>query len=218
MEFRVRPEVNIFYPTAKFGSLSVHDQSNQKKHPDLEETKRQLEKMIRETYPDPKDDPVIQSYQEYYSRWGKTYPIEYQIKSIKKGRNFPQVSTHVDCMFLAELGNRILTSGHDEDEIQGTPVYDLADEGEEYTKLNGENQVLVKNDVVLRDDEAILASILFGPARRTSISGRTLNPVYFAWCPIGISEEMVDNHLSSIQNYLQKVYGEIQMDRRVITP
>jgi DNA/RNA-binding domain of Phe-tRNA-synthetase-like protein len=216
MEFRVRPEVKIFYPTAKFGSLSVHNQSNQKKHQDLEEAKRQLEKSIRETYPDPKDDSVIQSYQDYYSRWGKTYPIEFQIKSIKKGRTFPQVSTHVDCMFLAELGDRILTSGHDEDEVQGTPIYDLADDGEEYTKLNGEKQVLVKNDVVLRDDEGVLASILFGPARRTSIGMKTVNPVYFAWCPIGISEEAVDNHLSTIQKYLQIVYGGIQLDQQVI--
>jgi DNA/RNA-binding domain of Phe-tRNA-synthetase-like protein len=216
MEFRVRPEVIIFYPTAKFGSLAIYNQPNQKKHRDLEEAKRQLEKIIRETYPDPMDDSVIQSYQDYYSRWEKTYPIEFQIRSIKKGRTFPQVSTHVDCMFLAELEDRILTSGHDADDIQGTPTYDLADQGEEYTKLNGRNQVLVKNDVVLRDDEGVLASILFGPALRTSIALKTINPVYFSWCPIGITTEVVENHLSSIRKYLQIVYENIQFDHKIL--
>lgn len=216
MEFRVRPEVKIFYPTAKFGVLIVHNQPNKKRHQSLEKAKRQVEKTIRETYPEPVDDYVIQSYQDYYSKWMKTYPIEYQIKSIKKGRTFPQVSTLVDCMFIAELEDRILTSGHDGDIIKGMPFYDLADQEEEYIKLNGQNQVLLKSDIVLRDEEGILASILFGPALRTSIELKTVNPVYFSWCPIGISTEVIDNHLSSIQKYLQIVYDDIETDRRII--
>jgi DNA/RNA-binding domain of Phe-tRNA-synthetase-like protein len=119
-------------------------------------------------------------------------------------------------MFLAELEDRILTSGHDGDAIQGIPVYDLADQGEEYIKLNGKNQVLEKNDVILRDNEGILASILFGPALRTSIALKTVHPIYFSWCPIGISTEVVDNHLSSIQRYLELVYGSVQLNRKII--
>jgi DNA/RNA-binding domain of Phe-tRNA-synthetase-like protein len=208
MEFYVRPELKMFYPTAVFGGLAISNQRNMKKHPDLEQAKRLLERDVRENYPAPKEDPVVQRYAEYFGRWGKTYPIEYQINSIKRGRTFPQVSTHVDCMFMAELEDRILTSGHDIDAIQGGLVYDLADEGEEYVKLNGENQVLVKNDVVLRDDEGVLASVLYGPAARTSIKGETVNPLYFAWCPVGIDRETVDLHLSSIVKYLKMVCGE----------
>ena len=216
MKFTVRPEVNILYPTAHFGGLTIHNKTNQKKHPDLEQAKRQLEKTIRETYPNPKEDPVVQCYQDYYKKWEKTYPIEFQINSIKKGRTFPQVSTHVDSMFLAELEDRILTSGHDRDTIQGELVYDLADEGMEYIKLNGQRQVLVKNDIILRDDEGILASILFGPASRTSITMNTVNPLYYAWCPIGIATEAVDNHLSSIIKYLRLVYSEFESERKII--
>jgi DNA/RNA-binding domain of Phe-tRNA-synthetase-like protein len=217
MEFTVRPELKIFYPTAVFGSLNINNQRNMKKHPDLEQAKRLLERNVKENYPAPKEDPVVQRYAEYFGRWGKTYPIEFQINSIKKGRTFPQVSTHVDCMFMAELEDRILTSGHDRDAIQGRPVYDLADEGEEYVKLNGENQVLVKNDVVLRDDAGVLASVLYGPAARTSIKGGTVNPLYFAWCPVGIDRETVDLHLSSIVKYLKIVCGEdVESTRRII--
>ena len=216
MEFKVRPEVKILYPTAHFGGLTIHNQQNQNKHPDLEQAKRQLEKTIRETYSDPKEDSVVQNYADYYQRWEKTYPIEFQINSIKKGRTFPQVSTLVDSMFLAELKNRILTSGHDRDTIQGELVYDLADEGEEYTKLNDRKQVLVKNDIILRDEEGVLASILFGPAARTSITMNTVNPLYYAWCPIGFTTEAVDIHLSSIIKYLRVVYGDIQSERKII--
>ena len=86
-------------------------------------------------------------------------------------------------MFMAEPENRILTSGHDRDTIQGTPVYDLADQGQEYTKINGKKQALQKNDVILKDDDGILTSILYGPSARTSIKMETVNPLYLAWCP-----------------------------------
>jgi DNA/RNA-binding domain of Phe-tRNA-synthetase-like protein len=119
-------------------------------------------------------------------------------------------------MFMAELENRILTSGHDRDTIQGRLVYDLADEGEEYVKLNGKKQVLLKNDVILKDDDGVLASVLFGPAARTPIKGDTLNPLYFAWCPIGIDHETVDEHLSTIAKFLKIVYGEkIETSRHI---
>jgi DNA/RNA-binding domain of Phe-tRNA-synthetase-like protein len=217
MEFNVRPEVKIFYPTATFGSITINKQHNMKKHPDIEQTKRLLEKKIREIYPAPKEDPIVQSYSGYFDKWGKTYPIEFQINSIKNGRTFPQVSTHVDCMFMAELENRILTSGHDKDAIQGRLVYDLADEGEEYVKINGKKQVLHKNDIILKDDGGVLASVLFGPAARTSINMDTVAPLYFAWCPVGIDQETVDGHLSTITKFLKIVYGDkIETTRHII--
>jgi len=217
VEFTVRPEVKIFYPTAIFGSLTINNQQNQKKHPDIEQAKRLIEKKIRETYPPPRDDPIIQRYAAYFDRWGKTYPIEFQIDSIKKGRTFPQVSTHVDTMFMAELENRILTSGHDRDTIQGRPVYELADQGQEYVKINGKKQALQKNDVILKDDDGILASILFGPSARTSIKMETVNPLYLAWCPASIDHETVDEHLSTITKFSKIAHGENIETARHIT-
>jgi DNA/RNA-binding domain of Phe-tRNA-synthetase-like protein len=216
MDFTVRPELKMMYPTAVFGGLSIANQGNKEEHPGLEQAKHRLEARIRDDYPDPGEDPVVHAYAGYFGRWGKTYPIEYQIKSVKKGRSFPRVSTHVDCMFMAELEDRVLTSGHDMDAVQGVPVYDLADDCEEYVKLNGKKQVLVKNDVVLRDDEGVLASVLFGPAARTSIGMGTVNPLYFAWCPVGISREAVDEHLSNVLGYLRMVHGEGVEETRLV--
>lgn len=203
------------YPSAHFGSLTVRGLENMKQDDILEEAKQLLEKEIRDDYPEPRDDPVIGNYTLYYDKWGKTYPISYQIKSLKKGRGFPNISVYVDCMFMAELKNRTLTSGHDLDAIKGELVYDLADEGETYVKLNGDTQSLVKNDIVLRDEEGILASILFGPAMRTSIKNETRNPLYFAWCPVGVNREGVEEHLSNISHYLCLVYGNIDSEQTI---
>ncbi|MBD3172032.1 hypothetical protein GF326_06135 [Candidatus Bathyarchaeota archaeon] len=215
MEFTVRPEVKIMYPSAHFGSLTIKGLKNTKQDEDLEKKKHILEKEIRNNYPEPTDDPVIGNYTLYYTKWDKTYHIQYQIKSIKKGRGFPNISVYVDCMFMAELKNRILTSGHDLDTIKGELVYDLADKGETYLKLNGDTQTLAKNDIVLRDEEGILASILFGPAARTSIKKESRNPLYFAWCPVGLTRESVENHLSNISEYLRLVYGNIDSEQTI---
>ena len=123
---------------------------------------------------------MVQRYAEYFRRWGKMYPIEFQIKSLKAGRGLPRVSVLVDGMFMAELKNRTLTSGHDLDAVEGELLFDVSDEGEEYMKLNGERQVLPRGDIVLRDDQGVLASVLYGPARRTSLNPSTVNALYFA--------------------------------------
>jgi len=207
MKAVIKPETKILYPGAMFGGLIVKNLSN-KKTSSLERSKRSLEKEIRENYPEPVCDPMVKNYETYYKQWGKTYPIKFQIETIKKGGKFPKVSALVDSMFLAELQNRILTSGHSLDEIKEPLFFDLANEGEEYLKLNGKKQVLNNRDIVLRDGDDVLASILYGPARRTSISLNTSNVLYFAWCPYSIDEDLLEQHLFDIVAYLQTVYEE----------
>jgi len=89
-------------------------------------------------------------------------------------------------MFLAELKNRYLTSGHDLDAVQGGLIFDVSEGDERYLKLNGKEQQLKKDDVILKDEEGILASVLHGPARRTSITPQTSQALYLAWYPYGM--------------------------------
>ena len=205
------------YPVSIFGNLIIRDVPNRKRDETLEERKRSLENEIKENYADVDKDSMIRYYNTYFKMWKKTYPIEYQINTVKGGGKFPQVSVVVDCMFLAELKNRILTSGHDLDEIKGDLTFDISQGGEQYLKLNGQKQVLKKNDVVLKDNKGILASILFGPARRTSISLKTKNALFFAWCPYTIDEEIIRSHLNQIFLNLSSVFeivmSEIQLTR-----
>jgi DNA/RNA-binding domain of Phe-tRNA-synthetase-like protein len=200
------PELKVIYPKAMFGSLIARDVPNRRGHELLEERKRDLESRIRESYADVDDDGMIQSYRPYYRRWGKTYPIEFQIKTIKGGGNLPQVSVLVDSMFMAEVKNRILTSGHDLEALEGDLTFDVSDGGERYLKLNGKEQALKKGDVILIDEEGILASVLYGPARRTSIASETRNALYFGWCPYGIDEELIKSHTEDILNNIRLVY------------
>ena len=217
MKIELTPKLRTAYPKAVFGSLTVRNVPNTRKNEALEERKRDLEERIREVYVDVDEDRTIQGYNIFFKRWGRTYPIEFQIRTIKEGGGFPQVSTLVDSMFLAELKNRYLTSGHDLDAIQGDLTFDVSEGGERYLKLDGREQELRKNDVILRDEEWILASVLYGPARRTSITPKTRNALYLAWYPYGMGGELITAHLNDILSNLRVVFksitSEIQIHR-----
>jgi DNA/RNA-binding domain of Phe-tRNA-synthetase-like protein len=216
MNLNVRRELKLLYNRAVFGGLILYDVPNKKENEKLENLKRELEKEIREEYPDVVKDQVIRSYDTYYKKWGKTYPIQFQIKTIKGGSRFPRVSALVDSMFLSELRNRILTSAHDFDSIQGELWYDVSDEGEKYTKINGKEQMLPRSDIVLRDSDGILASVLYGPARRTSINNDTENALYLAWCPYSPGVDVIEEHLRDIISNLEVVYGHFKYETRIL--
>ncbi|MHA2109724.1 MAG: phenylalanine--tRNA ligase beta subunit-related protein [Candidatus Hodarchaeales archaeon] len=206
------------YPDSSFGNIIIGNIPNEKGNKSLEERKRNLEREIRENFAEVDKDPIIQYYNAYFKLWNKTYPIEYQINTVKSGGQFPQVSVLVDCMFLAELKSRILTSGHNLDEIKGDLTFDISSGGEIYLKINGKEQKLKKNDVILKDEEGILASILYGPARRTSISPTTKNALYFAWCPYAMDEKSIKNHLNEIFLNLNSIYTSIRLDIQFTRP
>lgn len=215
IKIKITPKLKTTYPNVVFGNLIIRNVSNIKEHEALEEQKRSLERKIRETYSDTDGDRTIQSYNAYFKKWSKNYPIEFQIKTIKSGSRFPKVSVLVDSMFLAELKNRFLTSGHDLDTITGDLVFDVSASGELYVKLNNEEQELKNNDVVLKDSEGILASILYGPARRTAITLDTKNAIYFAWFPHGASGELIERHLNDIISNLRIVFNSVEAEIQI---
>ncbi len=206
------------YPDSSFGNIIIRNVPNEKGNKALEERKRNLERKIRENFVEVDKDTIIQYYNTYFKLWNKTYPIEYQINTVKSGGQFPQVSVLVDCMFLAELKSRILTSGHNLDEFKGDLTFDISSGGEMYLKINGKEQKLKKNDIILKDEEGILSSILYGPARRTSISPTTKNALYFAWCPYAIDEKIIKNHLNEIFLNLNSIYTSIRLDIQFTRP
>ena len=217
MRVNTTESLKEIYPDSIFGNLIIRDVPNRKRNEFLEERKRTLEREIKEKYAEVDKDVIIHYYNTYFKLWKKTYPIEYQIKTVKSGGKFPQVSVIVDCMFIAELKNRILTSGHDLDDIKGDLTFDVSQGGEQYLKIDGRKQELKKNDIVLKDNEGILASILYGPARRTSISQKTKNSLFFAWCPYTMDENIILRHLNDIiQNFndiFESINSEIQLTR-----
>lgn len=206
MKIKLREDLKKLYPTASFGSLIVWNVPNKPQKKALETKKNEIEDIIREQI-NMEADPMLKRFQNYFRQWDATYPIVYQLKNIKTGESLPQRSVLVDSMFMAELKNRILTSGHDLDTIKGNLSFDVAEGSESYVKIDGETQQLKKNDIILKDSKDILASVLYGPAQRTTISSTTENVLYLAWSPYELGKKHLRSHLSDIHSYLKLVYN-----------
>ncbi len=203
--FSLSPTWKATYPDASAGVLIMNAVSNPKWHAQLEQRKAELENDIRARYgqasrSDLKALPALRAYNAYYKRFGKTYHVQLQLESIAhKGRTIPQVAALVECMFMAELKNLLLTAGHDMDVVQ-TPVgIDVATGEESYVLLNGQEQTLKAGDMRIADAAGVISSIVYGPDRRTQIRPSTQRVLFTVYAPPGIQVETVRQHLKDIQ-------------------
>ena len=150
--------------------------------------------------------PVLQAYDAYYRQFKKTYHVQLQLESILfKGKSIPSVAALVEAMFMAEMNDLLLTAGHDLDALHPPLTLDAAQGAESYTLLRGQIQTPKAGDMMIRDGEGIISSIIYGPDQRTQITAQTRNVIFTTYAPSGISEEAVMNHLKQIQQNVEVI-------------
>lgn len=128
----------LAYPGATVGLLAMHGVENPQQHQELDQKKEYLERELRVRFSS--DDrkslraiPVLAAYDTYYKQFGKTYHVQHQLESLVfKNREIPKVAALVEAMFMAELKNFMLTTGHDWNSIEGSIRIDVASGTESY--------------------------------------------------------------------------------------
>jgi DNA/RNA-binding domain of Phe-tRNA-synthetase-like protein len=193
------------YPGAAAGVLMVRNVANPDRHPALDRRKEELENQLRSRFSG--DDraalkaiPTIQAYNAYYKRFKKSYHVQFQLESVVfKGKTIPRVAALVEAMFMAELKNQLLTAGHDLETIQMPVRLDVSNGSERYVLLDGQEQVLKPDDMMMADAQGVISSVLYGPDRRTQITPDTRQVLFAVYAPPGIGEQAVYQHLQDIQ-------------------
>jgi len=207
--FEVTPAWRSAYPGAHVGVLVMQDVSNPAHHIELEARKAALEEELRARFAGQDrtalgDHPALNAYSEYYRRFKKTYHVQLQLESILwKGKSIPSVAALVESMFMAEMDDLLLTAGHDLDSLRLPLTLDVATGAETYTLLRGEEQILKAGDMLIRDQEGVISSIIYGPDQRTQISPGTKNAIFTVYAPVGIDEQAVRNHLGHIRENIR---------------
>jgi DNA/RNA-binding domain of Phe-tRNA-synthetase-like protein len=205
------------YPGASIGILTMRDVHNPVQHPALAERKAELERDIRAGYAGYdraklKALPVLQAYTDYYKRFRKTYHVQLQLESVAfKGKPIPSVAALVEAMFMAELRDLLLTSGHDLEAVQPPISIDVADGSERFVRMDGQEQQTKPDDMIISDSVAILSSVIYGPDRRTQIGPETRQVLFTTYAPPGIEPETVRQHLQHIRDYVLLVAPEAQV-------
>lgn len=204
------------YPEAHAGILHLSQVSNPERHPELDLMKEKLAEGLKTRFKDLeqlRSAEPIKAYQAYYKRFKKSYHVQHQLESlIFKGKPIPRVAALVEAMFVAELGNMLLTAGHDLDLIQGEITLGVSNGSERYTRLNGQEQDLKAGDMFMADFKGVISSVIYGPDKRTMIRRETRNVLFAVYAPPGISEEALRRHLEELGQNVKVVSPEAQLE------
>lgn len=214
MDIVLTPEFRTAFPDGVFGALLARGCPNRAKPVALTPLQREVEAGLRRRFPGEgiDADPVAQAYAGYFKRYGSRYPVVHQVKTILSGRPIESPSALVEAMFTAEVDSLVLTSGHDLDILAGPLVVDAAHDGERYVKINGKEQVLKPGDMVVRDADGVIASVLYGPDFRTRLREESHAALFGAWCPVGLDTAVVEAHLNSLAALLWREWPEATVD------
>ena len=216
--FNPAPSWKSAFPNAHVGVLAMRNVSNPAHHTELERRKAELEGQLRSQFAGQDraaiaSHPVLKVYGEYYKRFKKTYHVQMQLESIVlKGRSIPGVASLVECMFMAEVKNMLLTAGHDLDTLQLPLTLDVTQGTESYTVMRGESQIVKAGDMAISDGAGIISNIIYGPDQRTQISGATRNAIFTVYTPAGMDERLITRHLQDIRDYVLVIAPQAEVE------
>jgi DNA/RNA-binding domain of Phe-tRNA-synthetase-like protein len=117
-----------------------------------------------------------------------------------QGKPLPSVAALVEAQFMAEVKNGLLTAGHDLDHTRGALTLDVARGDELYVTFNGHEQQLKPSDMILKDEQGVICSVIYGLDRRTVIEPETRRALFIVYAPEGIGAQAVREHLQDIRD------------------
>jgi DNA/RNA-binding domain of Phe-tRNA-synthetase-like protein len=220
----VDPAWSAAHSGASVGVLAFRGVRNPLIHDGLNERAAALEVALRERFGAAdretlRTTPPIPAYAAYYKRWGQRYHVAMQLESVaQKGKDIPRVAALVEAMFLAELGNLLLTAGHDLDALALPIVLDVGD-GEPYAAPNGSAMAVKAGDMLVADAAGrVLSAIITGPSGVARIGRQTTAALYYTYAPPGIAPETVSAHLDEIERHVRVISPEAEVAvREVVT-
>jgi DNA/RNA-binding domain of Phe-tRNA-synthetase-like protein len=180
----------------------------------LEDHKRQLEANLRQQYAgmtraDLLTLPELAAYKHYYRQFNKTYHVQLQLESVlHKGKSLPQVNPLVDACFTAELETHLLTASHDLDKLAAPITVDASTGEEELVQMNGQARPIRANDMMMRDGQSVVCTIIYGQDQRTAVTQATRRVLYVTYAPAGISAEKVARHQDILLRTVRLVAGD----------
>jgi len=199
------------FPGAHVGVLVMRGVQSPAHHEELQRRKQALQDQLRALYAGQDRKaiqalPTIQAYNAYYKRFKKTYHVQLQVESIAfKGKVIPSVAALVECMFMAEVKNMLLTAGHDLDAVRVPAILTVSNGSERYMLLRGQEQALQPDDMIIADGDGVISSVIYGPDQRTQIRPETRNVLFTVYAPQGIAPAIVQRHLTDIWDHIMLV-------------
>jgi DNA/RNA-binding domain of Phe-tRNA-synthetase-like protein len=218
----VDPSWREAHPGAQVGYIAMTGVHNPPTHAALNDVAAALEADIRARLGAAdratlRAIPPLPAYAAYYKRWGQRYHVGMQLESVaQKGKPVPRVAALVEAMFIAELGNLLLTAGHDLDALT-LPVRLSAGAGEIFTAPSGAEMTVKAGDMFIADAQGrVLSAIITGPSDFARIGPATTSALFYCYAPPGIDPALVDAHLDAIERNVRLIAPDAVVAGRAI--
>jgi len=148
----------------------------------------------------------MQAFESFFAMHGFHSPLTRQFEQTRK-KGLPAGNAIVGALLLAEMSNGLLMGAQNLDSVKGDIIYDLANDGESFRGMRGEIKCRT-GELVLRDSEGIIASLLQGPDFRTRLLNETRNVIFFVFSVPGIDAGEVRHALDGLQRIFVSAANE----------
>ncbi len=217
MHFEVTERWRSRWPNAVVACMLMTDVPNPERNAALEKRLGEVEQRLRDRYAGIdrvtlRGLPPFAAYERYYKQFGQTYHVWRQIESVAtKGKPIPRRAALVEAVFAEELASGILTAVHDAAVTGQAIVADVADGSETMSRFDGSVVRIDAGDMFMRDEAAVLSSIIRGPAAYGMVTPVTTKAVVTVYAPDGIGVEPVRRHLDAIAGTLRLISPDADM-------
>jgi DNA/RNA-binding domain of Phe-tRNA-synthetase-like protein len=151
-----------------------------------------------------KNEQIFRAYRDFFWKIGidptKTRPAsEALIRRILLEKPIPRINTLVDAYNLASIVSGVPIAAFDKDKISGELFMRKAFEGEKFLGIGMEKPIILNGtEIVVSDDEKLVAVYPYRDAEVTKISERTRNVVFLICGVPGVGDDMLDNALNKL--------------------
>lgn len=140
----------------------------------------------------------ISTCESFFEENGFRCPLRQQLNSIQH-KGLPPASPIVQALLFSEMTTGLLMGAQDSSAIRGDLVCDLAAAGERFQGMR-ETVECRPGEIILRDDEGIIATLFQGPDHRTRLKKGTKDVVFFVFSTPGLT-------VSDVQQGMEVVSG-----------
>lgn len=143
----------------------------------------------------------MNAFESFFTQNGFCSPLAAQLTAVQK-KGLPPANPFVRALLMSEVRTGILMGVQDSAAIKGPLICDVARQGESFPGMRGEIRCQ-EGEIVLRDSDGIIATLLQGPDRRTRITKSTRDVAFFIFSVPGIDIADVNEGVDAVQSLLK---------------
>jgi DNA/RNA-binding domain of Phe-tRNA-synthetase-like protein len=213
LKLKLDPKVRERYPEFIAGYLLASGITVEPTVEGLIERKRQVFSDLKARYGaiNVLDIPEAKAYRAFFKAMGadpSSYrpAPEYLLRRALDDR-FPAINNLVDSCLLATVEHWVAAGVYDVEKIRGEARTTLAEETEPFELIDGRKLSPKLGEIILRDDQRVLAAYTLGDAKAVMVTPKTSNALVVVWNAPGVTKDRVEAALGSLAVYTRKYCG-----------